>query len=143
MSTIDEAIALASRSHATQKDRAGQPYILHPLRLMLKFKTEPEQIVAVLHDVVEDTDVTLEALRTLGFSDQVVEAVDCLTKRQGEQYGAFIDRIAVNALARKVKVEDIRDNLDLARLPSVGDADLKRAAKYHTALTYLLSLDEH
>lgn len=139
---IDEAIALASRSHAAQKDRAGQPYILHPLRLMLKFKTESEQIVAVLHDVVEDAGITLDELRKLGFSEQVVDAIDCLSKREGEQYGDFIDRIAVNALARKVKAEDIKDNLDLTRLALVGEADLKRVGKYHAALTYLLSLED-
>ena len=137
MSILDAAIALASRVHAGQVDKAGKPYILHPLRLMMKFDGLEEQLVSLLHDVVEDGDVTLDELRGLGIPEVVVTAIDCLTKRQGESYEQFIARIRPNPLATKVKIADIHDNLDLTRLPVVRDKDLERAAKYHRALRYL------
>ncbi|MBO1540638.1 GTP pyrophosphokinase [Pseudomonas sp. OA65] len=137
MSILDAAIALASRVHAGQVDKAGKPYILHPLRLMMKFDGLEEQLVSLLHDVVEDGDVTLDELRGLGIPEVAVTAIDCLTKRPGESYEQFIDRIRPNPLATKVKIADIHDNLDLTRLPVVRDKDLERAAKYHRALRYL------
>ncbi|AMZ73596.1 MULTISPECIES: hypothetical protein [Pseudomonas] len=137
MSILDAAIALASRGHAGQVDKAGKPYILHPLRLMMKFDGLEEQLVSLLHDVVEDGDVTLDELRGLGIPEVVVTAIDCLTKRKGESYEQFIARIRPNPLATKVKIADIHDNLDLTRLPVVRDKDLERAAKYHRALRYL------
>ena len=137
MNILDAAVALACRVHAGQVDKSGKPYILHPLRLMLKFDNIDEQVVSVLHDVVEDGDVTLNDLRALGVSDAAVAAIDCLSKRDGELYEDFIARIKPNALARRVKIEDIRDNLDLTRLPDIGDKDLQRAAKYHRALRHL------
>lgn len=143
MSSLEKAIQLACNAHAGQLDKAGQPYILHPLRLMMKFSSEQEQIVAVLHDVVEDTAVSLQQLKSLGFSEDVIEAIDCLTKREGEEYNAFIERISKNALATQVKIQDIQDNLDLTRLPSITDKDLERAKKYHQALTYLQNQVSH
>ncbi|WP_434602276.1 GTP pyrophosphokinase [Pseudomonas sp. Z4-7] len=137
MSILDAAIALASKVHAGQVDKAGKPYILHPLRLMMKFDGLEEQLVSLLHDVVEDGDVTLDELRELGIPEAVVTAIDCLTKRQGESYEQFIARIRPNPLATQVKIADIHDNLDLTRLPVVRDKDLERAAKYHRALRYL------
>ncbi|MFK3798503.1 GTP pyrophosphokinase [Pseudomonas sp. NPDC088444] len=138
MNALDTAIALACKAHAGQVDKSGKPYILHPLRLMLRFDDEDAQIASVLHDVVEDSDVTLEALREAGISERVIEAIDCLTKRPGEVYEDFIARILSNPLARRVKIADIRDNLDLTRLPTVTEKDLQRAAKYHRALSSLL-----
>ncbi|MBA1380254.1 GTP pyrophosphokinase [Pseudomonas brassicacearum] len=137
MSILDAAIALASRVHAGQVDKAGKPYILHPLRLMMKFDGLEEQLVSLLHDVVEDGDVTLDELRKLGIPEAAVTAIDCLTKREGESYEQFIARIRPNPLATQVKIADIHDNLDLTRLPVVRDKDLERAAKYHRALLYL------
>lgn len=124
-------------AHAGQLDKAGQPYILHPLRLMFRFEIEVEQIVAVMHDVVEDSEVTLGDLRGSLFSEQIVEAIDCLTKREGEAYEDFITRVLSNDLASKIKTEDIRDNLDLTRLSKVGEKDLGRVKKYHRALRRL------
>ncbi|WP_260962747.1 GTP pyrophosphokinase [Pseudomonas citri] len=138
MSILDAAIALAARVHAGQVDKAGKPYILHPLRLMMAFDGLEEQLVSLLHDVVEDGDVTLDELRALGIPETAVTAIDCLSKRPGEAYEQFIARIRPNPLATKVKIADIRDNLDLTRLPVVRDKDLERAAKYHRALLYLL-----
>ncbi|WET10619.1 MULTISPECIES: GTP pyrophosphokinase [unclassified Pseudomonas] len=138
MSILDAVIALACRVHAGQVDKSGKPYILHPLRLMLKFETLDEQVVSVLHDVVEDSNVTLDELRQLGLSEHVIHAIDCLSKRPGEVYEDFIARIWPDELARKVKIEDIRDNLNLTRLPTLETKDLERIAKYHKALRYLL-----
>ncbi len=137
MSDLDQAISIATRAHAGQLDKAGQPYILHPLRLMLKFQAKDEMIVAVLHDVVEDSSFTLESLKEYGFSETIISAIASLTKREGESYENFILRASSNDLARKVKVADIQDNLDLTRLDKITDRDLARVKKYHQALRWL------
>ena len=137
MSDIDTAIALACRVHTGQKDKAGQSYILHPLRLMLRLQADEERIVAVLHDVIEDGDISFEELGKMGFSETVIEAVDCLSRRKDETYDEFIKRLSLNRLAVKVKIEDIRDNMDLSRLESVDEDDLRRVRKYHRALKQL------
>ncbi len=135
MPTLDDAIALAVKSHAGVRDRGGQPYILHPLRLMLRMETEEERMVAVLHDVVEDTDLTLEGLRALGYGERVVAALDCLTRRKHTQetYEQFIERIRVNPLATRVKLADLEDNMNVLRLPAVSTEDGKRLTKYRAA----------
>ena len=138
MATLERAIHLASEHHSGQVDKAGHPYILHPLRVMLQVKTVDERIVAVLHDTIEDTSLTLEDLQQEGFSAVVVEAIQCLTKKPHEPYEQFIDRIKDNALARRVKQADIRDNMDLSRLPAVTEKDLQRMKKYHIALKNLV-----
>lgn len=135
--TLETAIALACESHCGQVDKAGRPYILHPLRLMLSFESTNEQIVAVLHDVVEDTAVTLDRLRDLGFDPEVVGAIDALTRRQGETYESFIDRVSADPLATRIKLRDLRDNMDIARLSHLSGDDLQRIAKYHRALRQL------
>jgi (p)ppGpp synthase/HD superfamily hydrolase len=137
VSNLDTAIAISSRAHASQIDKAGQPYILHPLRIMFKFQSEHERIVAVLHDVIEDSEISLDDLKRLGFSTTIIEAIDCLTKRNGETYEEFISRVSLNDLARKIKIEDIRDNMDLTRIDSINDIDLARIKKYHRALKFL------
>lgn len=134
MNNLDVAIAFACKVHAGQVDKSGQPYILHPLRLMLRFQDEDERIVSVLHDVVEDGNVSFNELRGLGFCESIIEAIDCLSKRPGERYEDFIQRLASNKLAKQVKIEDIRDNLDITRLCSFGDEDCIRTVKYHKAL---------
>lgn len=137
MSSLNQAIIIATKAHADQVDKAGQPYILHPLRLMFKFQTELEMTVAVLHDVVEDSDITPDDLRNLGFSNTVLDAIDCLTKRDNEDYDHFILRVSKNNLAKKIKIEDIKDNLDITRLNKITEKDLARVAKYHRALSVL------
>lgn len=139
MSNLDKAIEIATKAHAGQKDKAGQAYILHPLRVMLRVKGEVEKIVAVMHDVIEDSDFSLQDLKNQGFSDEIIEAIDCLTKRDSEDYKDFILRVSMNRLARRVKIEDIKDNLDLDRLEEVTNKDLKRIKKYHSALKLLSS----
>jgi len=135
---LADAVALAARVHREQRDKAGMPYILHPLRLMLRQESEEAQIVAVLHDVLEDSPdtgapVTCADLREMGFGEDVVRAIDALTKREGESYDDFIDRLASNPLARQVKMADLEDNMDPRRLASLGGPDLERIAKYHRA----------
>ncbi len=111
MPTLQDAIALAVEAHATQKEKAGWPYILHPLRVMLRLETEVERIVGVLHDVVEDTKFTVHDLRIMGYPEEVLAALDCVTKRNGEGYEDFIERAAKNAVARRVNNRSQRSKL--------------------------------
>jgi (p)ppGpp synthase/HD superfamily hydrolase len=137
MSTLERAIEIAATAHAGQQDKAGAPYILHPLRVMLAQKQPAQRIAAILHDVVEDTPWTLEQLRAEGFSDDVLSAVDALTKREGEDYFAFVDRAGRDPVARAVKIADIRDNMDVSRIAGVTDRDRERLEKYRQALVRL------
>lgn len=134
---LPPAIALAVRSHGGTIGKDGAPYILHPLRLMLKADGYAEQIVAVLHDAVEDTALTLQELTDKGFPEEIVDAVGAVTKRPGEGYEALIERIAADPLAARVKLLDLYDNIDLMRLAEVNEDDLQRAAKYHRAIARL------
>jgi hypothetical protein len=140
MSTLEKAIRIAAQAHDGQRDKAGAPYILHPLRVMMKMATVAEQITAVLHDVVEDTDWTMEQLHQEGFNREILGALDCLSRRDGEEYGDFIKRVKLNPLAVKVKIADLEDNLDVLRLKEVTDADAKRLEKYQQALKMLINL---
>ena len=135
--TLERAIAIAAQAHEGQVDKAGAPYVLHPLRMMLAVKTPEARMAAVLHDVVEDTQVTLEQLRAEGFSDAVVEAVEALTKREGEDYEAFIRRVAPNPIAREVKLADLKDNSDLSRIAEPTERDRERIKKYRQAIATL------
>ncbi|MBF2028750.1 MAG: phosphohydrolase [Oscillatoriales cyanobacterium C42_A2020_001] len=130
---LARAIAIAASAHQNQRDRANAPYILHPLRMMMRGQTLEEQIVAVLHDVVEDSDWTLEQLAAEGFPPQIVDAIACLTRRENENYDEFIDRILPNPLATRVKRYDLEDNMTLTRLAQLGDKDMERLHRYHTA----------
>lgn len=121
MSNLQTAITLAVQAHQGQMDKSGQPYILHPLRVMFRCRTESGRIVAILHDVIEDTPTTPDDLRRLGFSEEILAALDCVTKRQGENYADFVERAAANPIAREVKLADLEDNMDLRRL---GEAEL-------------------
>ena len=137
---LDRAIELAKQHHEGQTDKAGKPYIEHPLRVMNQVESEEEKIVAVLHDIVEDTNISLNDLRNEGFSEEVVSAVECLTKQDGENYDSYIERISFNPLAVKIKLADLEDNRDLTRLPQVTDKDLERLEKYDKALEKLTRL---
>lgn len=130
MSTLERAIALAAEAHAGQTDKAGAPYILHLLRVMLEQETEDAMMVAVLHDLVEDTDYTFEDLEAQGFPERVVEALRHVTKHDDETYAEFVTRAASHPTARTVKVADLEDNMDVTRLDSIGDEDAARLAKY-------------
>lgn len=134
MSLLKEAIVLAASYHDEQFDKGDHPYILHPLRLMLKCETEEERIVAVLHDTIEDTELTLITLKHKGFSSRIIEAIDCLTRRKNESYDKFIDRVKTNELATKIKILDIEDNMDVSRLSEFTDKDQSRLNKYSAAM---------
>lgn len=137
MNSLEDAIMLAVRAHLGQIDKAGQPYVLHPLRVMLRVDSFEERIVAVLHDVVEDSSVSLADLRDLGYSLQTIEAVECLTRRQNETYEEFITRAGKNPIARVVKLADLKDNMDITRLAEITDKDIERLRKYLKAWTEL------
>lgn len=133
MSDLERAIEIAAKAHRGDVDKAGQPYILHPLSLMLQFHDLDAMIVAVLHDTVEDSALTLGDLKKEGFSDAVVAAVDALTRREEESYEEFISRASSNSLARRVKLADLEHNMDVRRIGSVTSEDLERVEKYHRA----------
>ena len=139
MSTLERAIGLSAEAHAGQFDKAGQPYILHPLRVMLRVNTEEERIVAVLHDVVEDTNVTLEQLASEGFSQTVLAAVEALTKLPGESRMEAAFRAAVNPVARTVKLADNAENMDISRITSPTEKDFARLKEYERIRAFLLS----
>ena len=138
MSTLERAISIAAEAHAGQVDKAGQPYILHPLRVMLRVSTEEERIAAVLHDVVEDTTVTLEQLATEGFSKSILTAVKALTKLPGESRMEAASRAAVNSLARTVKLADNSENMDLSRIAAPTEKDFARLKEYEQVRALLL-----
>lgn len=130
---LNKAIEFANRAHAGQVDKSGAPYILHPLRVMMTRANEVERICAVLHDVVEDSDITFEDLRGEGFSEDIITVLDCLTKRVGESYDDFIDRILVNETACHVKLADLCDNMDISRITNPTEKDIERIKKYQEA----------
>ncbi|HXS68623.1 MAG TPA: GTP pyrophosphokinase [Candidatus Polarisedimenticolia bacterium] len=140
MSNLERAIAIAVEAHAGQKDRNGASYILHPLRVMARVQSDDEKIVAILHDVVEDTDWTFDDLRQEGFSAELIAALDCVTKREGEAYEDFVKRSASNALAKRVKIADLEDNMDIRRHEVLEPKDLERFNKYLRAWRGLNSL---
>ncbi len=135
---LGRAIAIAAIAHAQQRDKAGAPYILHPLRLMLRGQTLEAQIVAVLHDVVEDSDWTVERLAAAGFSARVVAAIAALTRNPAETYEQFIDRVLLNPLATQVKLYDLEDNMNVLRLSQLTEKDWTRLQRYHQARQRIL-----
>ena len=133
MASLERALTIATEAHTGATDKGGAPYILHPLRLMLQFPPGDAQLVALLHDVVEDSDWTLDALRNEGFSEEVISGVDGMTRRESESYEDFVLRCATNPLARQVKLADIEDNMDIRRLGELGQKDLERLRRYQRA----------
>lgn len=146
MSTLDVAIAFAVEKHSGVKDKGGCPYILHPIHVMMEMKKDgastEELIVAISHDVVEDNeDVTLDTYREMGFSETVIDGIDSVTKRDGEEKRDYIRRCSRNAIGRKVKMKDIKHNMDITRLKNrseLREKDLLRMAEYAWAYDYLV-----
>ncbi len=135
-SMIELAIQIALDAHAGQVDKANQPYILHPLRMMCKVTEEEEQIVAILHDVVEDSAVTVAELAEYGFSKRVLDAVDCLTRQADEDYEAYIERILTNSLASVIKLVDLDDNINRNHFDD--ESSKLRRQKYEQAKNRIL-----
>ncbi len=139
MADLERAIAIAVEAHRGQVDKAGVPYILHPLRVMLKLSTEEERIVGVLHDVVEDTPWTFESLEREGFAPSVIDALRSVTRKDSESYEEFVLRASRNPIGRRVKLADLMDNSDPSRIENPTEADLQRMAKYARAIDLLSS----
>lgn len=116
MATLEKAVEIAARAHAGVKDKRGEPYLLHPLRVMIGVDDEEAQIVGVLHDVVEDTSVTLDDIRAAGFTEIVVEALSLVTHRKESPYSEYVIGCWHNRIARQVKLSDLRDNLSPSRI---------------------------
>ena len=137
MLLYQQALAIAKDAHKGQVDKAGVDYIQHPLFVASLVEGELAKTVALLHDVVEDSDWTLEDLRKKGLPEEVVQAVGILTKKRNEKYEEYILRVKQNPLARQVKLADLQHNSDLSRLTTVTEIDRKRAEKYRQAIAFL------
>lgn len=129
---LDKALLLATNSHHGQFDKGGAPYILHPLKVMHYLKTDDEELqcMALLHDVVEDCDVTFVDLEAVGMSKRVIDAVRCLTKQRGQTLAEYKEVIFSNEDAMRVKMADLRHNSDIRRLKGVTEKDIARMEKY-------------
>ena len=135
---LERAIQIAVEAHAGVKDRGGKAYILHPLSVMMRVESEAEKIVAVLHDVIEDTDWTFDNLSEEGFSEEIIDALKSVTKTSDEEdYDQFVLRAQKNEIGRKVKIADIKENLDVTRLGHLTEKDIARMNKYKKALRLL------
>ena len=137
MSNLQRALEIAVESHKDQRQKDGTPYALHPIRLSMSLQSEDEKIVALLHDVVEDTDRTFADLVGEGFSKNIIEALRLLTHADGSPYEDYIERVASNPLAKVVKIADLTDNMDLKRIPEPTEKDFARLQKYHRAWQHL------
>jgi len=143
VATIDKALQIAAKAHEGQADKDGLPYILHPLRVMNSVEGPEARIVAVLHDVIEDTDVTEEDLRREGFGEPVLAALACLTHRKGDSYAEYVVRCRGNEVARRVKLADLEDNSRPSRAllrPDRIEPDMARLRKYFLAYKFLTDM---
>ena len=139
MQLLTKAISIALKEHAGQVDKAGMPYAGHVMRVMQAGRTIDEKIVGVLHDLVEDTDWTFEALLAEGFPTHIIDALRCVTKlSDDEPYDAFIQRVKTNPLAVAVKINDLTDNMDIRRLSDITENDVQRLRKYLKAYRNLI-----
>ncbi|MEG4987845.1 GTP pyrophosphokinase [Microcoleus sp. BR0-C5] len=136
-SLLQRAIAIAAKAHEGQVDKAGNPYLDHPLFVMENVHSLEQKIVAVLHDAVEDSELTLEQLRSEGFPEVLVSAIAAITKIEGEPYAAYLERVIANPIALRVKIADVTHNLDIRRIANPTEADFQRIAKYKKVLSQL------
>jgi (p)ppGpp synthase/HD superfamily hydrolase len=141
MATLDKAVLIAAQAHQGQKDRYGVNYILHPLRVMLRFESETEMIVAILHDVIEKTEWTIDKLKEQGFNDTILMAVNLLTRQDEQPYMEYIEKLKGNRIARRVKIADIEDNMNPRRMDTLSDENLEKLARLHKAWIILKQAD--
>ena len=143
---LGKAVSIAARAHEKQTDKGGHTYILHPIRLMQRLRTQDEELmsIAILHDSIEDSSgkVTLDLLRAEGFSERVVHALTLLTHDKSVPYEEYIAAISGNTDATLVKIEDLRDNSDITRLKGLREKDIERLQKYHKAYLFLRGMLE-
>lgn len=137
---LNKAIIMAVEAHAGQTDKGGAPYIFHPMRLMLATSDPDEQVVAILHDVMEDSDTSVEDLLAIGVTDYQMQALVLMCKDYALTYQQYVEKIGEHPLARKVKLLDLADNMDLTRLQNVTQKDYDRTSKYAKTVEYLRSL---
>lgn len=137
---LGKVLVLATNAHAGQFDRGGNPYILHPLKVMHYLKTTDEELqcIALLHDVIEDTNTTWDELKAIGCTDRVMNAVKALTKMPGQTYDQYKRAVMINKDAMRVKMADLRHNTDIRRLKGVTEKDIARMAKYNMFYTELV-----
>lgn len=130
---LGKMIVIATNAHAGQFDRGGNPYILHPLRVMSYLKTDDEELmcIALAHDVIEDTSVTYKDLREAGMTERIIAGIRALTKQPGQTYEEYKAGVFANQDAMRVKMCDLRHNTDIRRLKGVTEKDITRMAKYH------------
>lgn len=133
------ALKLCFQAHKDQTDKSGMPYVFHPFHLAEQMENEREVTVALLHDVIEDTPYTLDDLMKMGFDQTVIEAIERMTHDDGVSYMEYVARIKTNALARKVKLADLRHNSDLTRLDTLDESARMRVEKYARAIKLLES----
>lgn len=142
-SLLERAIGISREAHRGQVDKGGAPYVDHPMRLMNRATSTAAKIVAALHDIVEDSCLTLADLSAEGFPSSIVEAIDHLTRRPNETYEAFIERISLHPLAVEIKLLDLEDNMNVGRLRSVTTDDMKRLKRYSAAHARLKEAVSH
>ena len=134
---LEKALLIATKAHAGQTDKTGADYIFHPIRVSCRCLTDEEKIVALLHDTIEDTEVTADYLLSEGFPHNIVDAILSVTRNEDERYDDFIKRCRLNPIGRQVKLHDLEDNMDISRLSQVTEKDLERLNKYIGAYRYL------
>jgi (p)ppGpp synthase/HD superfamily hydrolase len=139
---LQKALQIVSEAQKDQVDRYGAPYLGHVTRVMNAGVTIEEKITGILHDLVEDTDWTFEKLQQEGFPGNIVDALQCVTKlSEDENYDSYIERVKGNPLAIRVKLNDLKDNMDITRMPEVTEKDLPRLHKYLKAFKELTAID--
>jgi guanosine-3',5'-bis(diphosphate) 3'-pyrophosphohydrolase len=134
---LDLAIKIAEKAHEGQFDKADQPYILHPLTVMAQMDDVESKIVAVLHDEIEDSDLSITELSQQGFPELITEAIAAITKLDGELYDDYLLRVMGNAIALKVKIADVSHNMDISRIANPTVRDFQRLEKYQKVLKQL------
>lgn len=134
---LEKALSIALQAHKGQQDKAGKPYILHVLRVMMAVNKTDEKIVALLHDAIEDSNITFQDLEKESFPQFVIEAVKLLTKTNHQDYIEYIRNIQKNEIAKSVKISDLNDNMNLKRIKQLSDKDRLRMEKYKKALNIL------
>lgn len=134
---LEKALKIATKAHEGQTDKAGAPYIFHPIRVSSRCYTDEERITALLHDTIEDTEVTTEYLLMEGFPRNIIDAILSVTRNENESYEDFIKRSRLNPIGRQVKLHDLEDNMDITRLNELTEKDIYRLNKYLKAYRYL------
>ncbi|MBO4738990.1 MAG: HD domain-containing protein [Bacteroidales bacterium] len=140
---LKKAEQLAREAHKDQKDKSGADYIGHPLRVSARCKSPKAKIAGLLHDTIEDTYVTPQLLKEMGFDDDIVEAVLALSRHADETYAEFIVRASQNEIAKEVKIADLEDNMDVRRLHEITEKDVARLRKYLHSWRYLKGLENN